>query len=82
MENNKYDKKNFTLIVYEKIGNSEPIFKGSKQIDQDEYAALVKYLKKSVELNKSFWDIIERVWFKEPILDTVYYRIIVFTQKA
>lgn len=77
----EYDKQLYIVVIYERIGNSEPIYRLNKGIDRDTYASLVAYKKTSLEVNKTNWSILERLHFKTPILDCMYYYVSLICEK-
>lgn len=75
------EKQNYILILYEKMDGLPPIHKGFKAITREDYKALTVDFKMNIEVNKTTWGIIERRYFKTPILDTMYYYVIIDAQK-
>ena len=75
------DKQIYILVLYERIGNSEPLYRLNKGISRELFASLINYKQTSVEVNKTNWAIMERLHFKTPILDTMYYYVSLICEK-
>ena len=75
------DNQLYILVLYERIGNSEPIHRGFKSISKEMYISLTDYKRTQIEIKNQYWGILERLSFKTPILDTMYYYVSVICQK-